>query len=75
MKRSEMINILQDAIINHTIDGIYLPDYVCSTILEVLEEAGMRPQCNANFGGHGKLDVNNECDDYIESCSFRWDEE
>ena len=44
-------------------------------LLAELEACGMRPPCSAGFGGHGKLDKQGSCDDYIESCHFEWEKE
>jgi len=43
MKRSEMIALLQDAIIDEHDNDIYISQETCSRILNRLEKAGMQP--------------------------------
>lgn len=65
MKKSEVIKLLDSEFI--------WPEGMANQVLNILESVGMKPPCNAGFGGHGILTERGFCDDYIESCSFHWD--
>jgi hypothetical protein len=81
MKRSEMVNRLIEDIL--TMDGFLNYSYgarmpssyeeIAETIIDYLVSQGMRPPCCANFGEHRNLNENGDCNDYIESCNFKWE--
>lgn len=76
MKRSDMVKHLEASIINHmNCENCGDDETMYSHILHDLEIAGMKPPCRTDFGGHGTVNENNECDDYVESCHFWWEEE
>lgn len=48
---------------------------VAEKILSILEEHGIQPPCKERWGGHGTFSKDGTCDDYVESCHFKWEEE
>lgn len=46
-----------------------------SELLAEMQAVGMQAPCCTGWGGHGKLTKDGSCDDYVESCNFKWEVE
>jgi hypothetical protein len=77
MKRSEMIGVMLEIYRSYKSgkwSGV-TDEEVFTEILTSMEICGMRPPCNAWFGGHGHLEMDGSCSDNVASCDNTWEKE
>jgi hypothetical protein len=76
MRRKEMVQIMAEVYELCTDASPELSiEEKMEEVLIHLEICSMRPPCKAGFGGHGHLEMDGSCSDYIESCDFAWEHE